>query len=612
MSNRREWLLSAAALGLPIAPALALEGDERVLRYALPTAETGFDPQKISDVYSITITAHIFESLYDFDHLARPYKVKPLLADGMPEVADNYTRFTVRLKRGVYFQDDPAFGGQRREMTADDVVYTFKRLYDPATQSNSVAQFEELGVIGLQALRDEALKDGKPFDYARPVDGLRALDRYTLQFRLREPRPRFVFGLTHPGNWGVMAREVVQRYGDKIIEHPVGTGPFVLKAWRRSSRIVLARNPGYRERFYDAEPNADDAEGQAWLARFKGRRLPMLDRVEVSIIEEAQPRWLAFLNAEQDLLEKLPNDFVGQAIPGGQLAPHLAKRGIQKYRVPAADVTVTVYNMDHPMVGGLAPERVALRRAINLALDIPREIRLARRGEAIPAQGPLQPGVSGYDAALRSEAGQCDPARAKALLDLYGYVDRNGDGWRERPDGSPLVLEVLTQSDQTSRQSDEVFKKSLDAVGIRLQLKVGQWSENLKATRAGKFMLWRVGSSAGSPDGQDGLEWAYSPSINKNNLARFSLPAFDAVYERLQGLPDGPERNAQFREATKLLLAYAPYRFHVHRIVTDLAHPWVVGYRKPMCWLNWWAYVDVVPRQERHALTPSPAGRGWG
>ena len=90
------------------------------------------------------------------------------------------------------------------------------------------------------------------------------------------------------------------------------------------------------------------------------------------------------------------------------------------------------------------------------------------------------------------------------------------------------------------------------------------------------------------------------------------MPAFDAVYERLQGLPDGPERNAQFREATKLLLAYAPYRFHVHRIVTDLAHPWVVGYRKPMCWLNWWAYVDVVPRQERHALTPSPSGRGWG
>lgn len=600
MTDRRQWLLgTAAALSLPSLPTFAVESGERVLRYALPTAETGFDPQKISDVYSITITAHIFESLYDYDHLARPYKVKPLLADGMPEVADNFTRFTVRLKRGVYFQDDPAFNGQRREMTAEDVVYTFKRLYDPATQSNSVAQFEELGVIGLQALRDEALKTGQPFDYTRPVDGLRVLDRYTLQFRLREPRPRFVFGLTHPGNWGVMAREVVQRYGDKIIEHPVGTGPFVLKEWRRSSRIVLARNPGYRERFYDAEPNADDAEGQAWLARFKGRRLPMLDRVEVSIIEEAQPRWLAFLNAEQDLLEKLPNDFVGQAIPGGQLAPHLAKRGIQKYRVPAADVTVTVYNMDHPVVGGLAPERVALRRAINLALDIPREIRLARRGEAIPAQGPLQPGVSGYDPAMRSEAGLCDPARAKALLDLYGYVDRNGDGWRERPDGSPLVLEVLTQSDQTSRQSDEVFKKSLDAVGIRLKLKVGQWSENLKATRSGKFMLWRVGSSAGSPDGQDGLEWAYSHSINKNNLARFSLPAFDAVYERLQGLPDGPERNAQFREATKLLLAYAPYRFHVHRIVTDLAHPWVIGYRKPMCWLNWWAYVDVVPPGQR-------------
>lgn len=591
--RRRELLGTAGALALP---ALGADGG-RVLRYALPTAETGFDPQKVSDVYSIAITSHIFESLYEYDHLARPYKVRPLLADGMPEMADGHTRFTVRLRRGVYFQDDPAFAGRRREVTADDVVYTFKRLYDPATQSASLSNFEELGVVGLQALRDEALRQGRPFDYDRPVDGLRALDRYTLQFRLRAPRPRFVFALTNPGTWGVMAREVVEHYGERIVEHPVGTGPFVLQAWRRSSRIVLVRNPGYRERFYDAEPNADDAEGQALLARFKGRRLPMLDRVEVSIIEEAQPRWLAFLNEEQDLLQILPNDFVNQAIPGGTLAPNLAKRGIRMLRAPASDVTLTVFNMEHPVIGGLAPERVALRRAIGLALDIPREIRLARRGQAVPAQGPLPPGVSGFDPALRTEAGLHDPARAQALLDLYGYTDRDHDGWRERPGGAPLVLEMLTQSDQTSRQSDEVYKKSLDAVGLRMQLKVGQWSENLKAARAGRFMAWRVGSSAASPDGQGALEWAYSRSIGKGNLARFSLPAFDAVYDRLQDLPDGPQRHALFREATRLLLAYAPYRFHVHRIITDLAHPWVVGYRKPVCWYSWWAYVDVSPQR---------------
>lgn len=592
--GRRSLLGSAGALALPPLTGWSASG-ERVLRFALPTSETGFDPQKLNDVYSIAITAHIFESLYEYDHLARPYKLKPVLAEGLPEAADDHTRFTVRLKRGIFFQDDPAFKGQRRELTAHDVVYTFKRLYDPLTQSASISSFEDLGVIGLMALRDDAIRRQRPFDYERPIEGLQALDRYTVQFRLRAPRPRFGFALTSPGTWGVMAREVVEHYGEAIAEHPVGTGPFVLKDWRRSSRIVLVRNPDYRERFYDAEPNPDDAEGQAWLARFKGRRLPMLDRVEVAIIEEAQPRWLAFLNEEQDLLQILPNDFVNQAVPGGQLAPNLAKRGIRMMRVPAADVTLTVFNLDDPVVGGLAPAQVALRRAIGLALDIRREITLARRGQGVPAQGPLPPGVSGHDPLLRTEADLYDPARAKALLDLYGYVDRDGDGWRERPDGSPLVLQMLSQADQTSRQSDEVFKKGLDAVGLRLQLKVGQWSENLKATRAGRFMMWRVGESASSPDGQGLLELAYGPAIGKGNLARFALPAFDRLYDRLQVLPDGPARNALFQEAVRLLIAYAPYRYHVHRIITDLAHPWVIGYRKPVCWYSWWAYVDIEP-----------------
>ncbi|MCK6424193.1 MAG: ABC transporter substrate-binding protein [Burkholderiaceae bacterium] len=605
--DRRDWLGRQAAGGLWLAGALAWPAPAaaaatappgqraHVLRYAFPTAETGFDPAQISDIYSRTVTANIFEALYEYDHLARPFQIRPCLAEALPEVADDHTRFTVRLRRGVHFQDDPAFGGRPREVTAEDWIYSFKRLYDPALKSPSQASFEDLGIVGLRELRAAALQGRRAFDYDAAVPGLVALDRHTLQFRLREPRPRFIYAMAASDIWGVVAREVVQRYGDRIMEHPVGTGPFRLARWRRSSQIVLERNPTYREAVYDARPAPDDLEGQALLARLKGRRLPLLDRIEIAIVEEAQPRWLSFLAGEQDLLQIVPPEFVGQAIVGGQLAPHLLRRGIEARRVPAADVFYQVFNMEHPVVGGLAPERVALRRAIALGYDIDREIALVRRGEAVAAQGLTVPGTFGYDASLRSDATGHDPARARALLDLYGWRDRDGDGWREQPDGRPLTLEMLSQSDQTTRAMDEILKKSMDALGLRLDIRVGQWAENLKASRAGRFMMWRVGSSASTPDGQSALERAYGGSIGKANLSRMKLPAFDALYERLQALPDGPERAGLFRQANKLALAYMPYRMTVHRILCDLNHPGVIGYRRPVCWLDWWKYVDVQP-----------------
>jgi ABC-type transport system substrate-binding protein len=595
-------LAAALSVGAPAAFAQDQVAPRKVLRYAFEKAETGFDPAQIADIYSRIVTAHIFEALYQYDHLARPYKIKPATAAGMPQMSDNHRTFVVRVKPGIYFADDPVFKGKPRELTAHDYVYSFKRLYDPAVKSPSVSNFDEQGVIGLRELKQEAERTKKPFDYEREVEGLKALDRYTLQFKLRESRPRFVTALANPDIWGAVAREVVEAYGDKIMEHPVGTGPFVLKDWRRSSLIVLERNPRFREVTYDAEPNADDAEGQALLARFKGRRLPMVDRVEVSIIEERQPLWLSFLNEEQDLLERLPNDYAGQAIPGGKLAPNLARRGIQKYRILSPDITLAVFNVEHPVVGGYTPEKVALRRAINLGLDTQREIDLVRHGEAVLAQSIVVPMTFGYRDDVRTGAADYDVARAKALLDMYGYADRDGDGWRELPDGSPLVLEMATQSDQVTRKLDELWKKNMDTLGLRLVFKTAQWPENLKAVRAGKFMLWRVASSAASPDGQGAMERAYGPSTGKSNLARIRLPAFDAVYERMMGMPDGPERQALFDEATKLLVAYAPYRIGVHRFHTDLAHPWVSGYRRPPYWLSWWHYVDVDAARQQAAM----------
>ncbi len=591
------WRRGAVALLLSAAGAVGAAPDKtaaapKVLRYAFVAAETGFDPARINDLYSRIVTAHLFDSLYEYDPLARPVQVRPNVAVALPEVSDDHRTWTVRIRPGIYFADDPAFKGVKRELVAQDYVYAWKRFFDPVTKSPLYANYKEEGVIGVDALREEALANKTPFDYDREVPGLRALDRYTIEFRLAKPRPRFLYALADNSLYGAVAREVVEAYGDKIMEHPVGTGPFRLAAWRRSSQIVLERNPNFRAQVYDAEPAADDAEGQALLQRLKGRRLPMIDRVEIAIIEESQPRWLSFLNAQFDLVG-VPLEFANLAAPNGRLAPHLAKRGVQMQRIANPDRTFTYYNMDDPVIGGYTPDKVALRRAIGLATDVQREIMLVRRGQAIAAQSVVAPGTYGYDPQFVSENGVYDLSRAKALLDLYGYVDRNGDGWRDRPDGGPLVIDYASQPDALSRQFDEGWKHSMDALGVKLQIRAGQWPEQLKAARAGQLMVWQLGYSAASPDVQDGLQLLFGPASGGQNLARFRNARFDALYMRMQSLPDGPERLALLREAQNLATAYAPHKYNVHRILTDLTQPWVIGYRRPLYGNRFWQYIDI-------------------
>jgi len=584
----------AAPVALPGAPRAAVTGP-RVLRYAFPVAESGFDPAQISDTYSRTVTAHIFEALYGYDHLARPARIVPLTAAGMPEVDDDFRRWTFKVQPGIYFADDPAFRGQRRELTAADFVFAIRRYADPAVKSPLWASVENWRILGLAALRQQSLESKTPFDYDAPLEGMRVLDRHRFELRFGEPRPRFLESMAVSDLFGGVAREVVQAYGDKIAEHPVGTGPFRLAQWRRSSLIVLERNPAYRARVWDASPAAGDVDGQAIAARLRGRRLPLLDRVEISIIEEAQPRWLSFLNGQHDYIDRLPPEFIEVAMPGGRVAPHLAKQGVRGVITLVSDVTFTYFNMEDPVVGGLEPHQVALRRAISLATDVEREIRLVRRGMAIAAQSPVMPHLTGYDPAFRSEMSQYSPARAKALLELHGYVDRDGDGWRELPDGQPLLLQIATQPDQQSRQLNELRKKDLDAVGLRVEFRTAKWPENLKAGRSGKLQIWALASSASGGDGQGMITRYYGPQAGNQNISRFRLPALDALHDRLTVLPDGPERLQLFEQAKKIAVAYMPYKLHTHRLVADMMHPGLAGWRRPLFWNEWWHFVDVEP-----------------
>jgi ABC-type transport system substrate-binding protein len=594
VTDRRQFLaatLATAAGGGASAVRAQGSGGPKVLRIAFPVAETGFDPVQSQDQYSATINAHIFEPPLAYDYLARPARQLPNTLVALPEPDKDFRSFTFRLRPGIFFADDPAFEGKPRELVAADYVYSWKRIADPRWKSQNLYLVENARILGYIELRKAAL-GGKPFDYDREIEGLRALDRYTFQVRLAAPAPRFTQMLSAEQPFGAVAREVVERYGDRIVEHPVGTGPFRVAHWTRSARIVLERNPSYRERRFDFEAPPGDASLAAQVEKLRGKRLPIVDRVEVAIIEESQPRWLAFLQGKFDALA-VPNDYNDLAAPRGVLAPHLARRGIRLQRASEADITVTYFNMEHPMVGGYTPEKVALRRAVALAEDETERINQIFRGNGVIAQSPFVPHTFGYDLGRTTPLSEFNRARAKALLDTYGYVDRNGDGYREQPDGAPLELELASSTNSIDRRQNELWKRSMDAIGVRMRFKVAQWPELLKQSLAGKLMMWGFGWQTSMPDSDTFFGFGYSGNKDQTNDARFALPAYDTLYERSRLLPDGPERLAVLEEATRLIVAYMPYKFHLHRIVNELTQPWLIGRVRHPFSVRWWDYVDV-------------------
>ena len=595
--RRRPFIGTAlATLAAPAGVAVAADGRApRTLHLAFGTPETSFDPpQTQSDISAGTVLAQILEAPLSFDYLARPVALTLATAAALPEVSADGRVFTVRLQPGIFFADDPAFKGKPRELVAQDYVYALKRFYDPRLNSSDLYLFESLKLPGLSELRQRALKDRQPFDYDTEVEGVRAPDRHTLRITLGVADPRFIYMLASPQVMGAVAREVVDFYGDDIGAHPVGTGAFRLKRWRRASRIELERSPQYRHVEYTGTP-AGDPLAQRIAAHLKGRRLPLAEQVVVDIVEENQPLWLSFLNGTYHWLQ-VPGNFRELAAPGGELAPYLARRGVQLHRQLQPDMSMSFFYMEHPLVGGYTPQKVALRRAIGLAFDNGAYIRHVMGGFGVPAQSTIAPFTSGFDAAYKSEMSDFDPARAKALLDLYGYIDRNGDGWREQPDGSPLVLVRSSGGSQQDRRINEIWRRCMSAVGLRMEFDVSTWPELLKKSRAGSLMMWGYSWSAGSPDGGFFLAIAYGPNATESNDPRFKLPAFDRLYEQQRALPDGPARSAVMRQAKDLLVAYMPFKVHLHNVYLDLVQPWTQGYWRHPFMRDTWRFVDPGDR----------------
>src|SRR5438132_4035079 len=439
----------------------------KVLRIAFPIDFPGLDPAGSQETYASLVEGRIFDALYVWDYLARPYRFVPSIATGMPEISADGRIWTIRIRQGMYFADDPVFAGKKRELVAADFVYAWKRIVDPRVRwSNS--DLLEHRIVGLDEAVAKAKSSGR-FDYDAEVQGLRATDRYTLRLELIEPDYTLLEILDNSALRAV-AREVIEKYADasgRAMRNPVGTGPHRLKEWQAGHRIVLEPNPGYRDERFPPAPRNADSSVKAVADSMKGKRLPQIGRIDIAIIEETNPRLLMFNAGQLDILE-VPGDVAPKMIDSkGTLLPEYVARGMRLERATELAVTFAYFNMEDPVVGGYSPEKVALRRAICSAYNLPDEIRLIRNGQALTAKQPLPPDVEGHVPGYKGLS-PYDPSTARSLLDKFGYRDRDGAGFRELPDGKQLTIHQLSLVGAVYRQYDDLWLKSMREVGIRM------------------------------------------------------------------------------------------------------------------------------------------------
>jgi len=576
----------AAALALAV-PTHATDMN-KTLKVAFPVDVTGFDPAATSDLYSGHVDNAIFGNLWEYDYYVRPVRFRPYLAESMPDISADGLTWQVRLKKGLIFADDPAFKGKKREVTAEDLIFSWKRLLDPKVISPKAGEISGK-LVGTDELVAEAKKTGK-FDYDKPIEGLVALDRYTVQMKLVKPAYTLV-ELMQQYAWSPVAREVIEAYrdpGGRAMSNPVGAGPYMIKQWLKGSKIILTRNPNFNVGTFPAEGETADAET---LAKYKGRALPLVGNIDISIIEEANPRLLSFKSGLLDY-EFVGQDLIGNVVKDGKLVPEYSDKGIRHQRALESALAYDYFNMEDPIVGGYTPERIALRRAIIMAYPTEQSLKTLWRNQAVAANQIIPPTQTGH-VPNKSNLNAQDVELANALLDRFGYKDIDGDGFRETIDGKPLVITRSSTPRATDREQDELWKKAFDSIKIKIQYNNQKWPDLIKQARAKQLQFWSLGWISDGTDGDSFVGLLYSKNSGQSNFANFNVKQYDELYEKAQTLPLGPQRWALYRTMNEIATVNSAWYPGVFRYQNVLMQPWLLNYKRNPYRQHFWHLMDI-------------------
>jgi len=553
------------------------EPDGESVMYSQTSRIRGLDPAVAGEVSSSLAIARIYEGLLEYDYLARPYKVVPLLAAEMPDISADGLVFTFKIRKGIYFHDAPCFpGGKGRELEAQDFAYSIKRVMDVKNVSSGGWAFNNR-IVGINAFH-EASKLPEPTDYDMELEGLKAIDKYTLQITLTEPYPQLLYILAMHYSFAV-PREAVEYYGKEIVNHPVGTGPYELVAWRRNSRIEFARSPKWaetgREEIYPTQGTPEQEE--AGLLRDAGQPIPFVDRVVQFVVDDSTTAWMMFLSGQLSF-SAISRDNWDAIITGDkQLNDALSKRGIDLISSPTLDVYYMGFNCDDPVVGmSNDPEQDKRNRKLRQALSCAFDFDLMNKFlnyRVYPLGGPVPEPLAG--SLQEPSAYRYNLEKAKRLLVEAGYpegIDSQTDRRLE------LTIELGSATANT-RQTMELMADMFQKVGIVLKAKYNTWPAFIEKMNRRQAQLFQLGWVADYPDAENFLQLFYSKNESPGpNHANYRNARFDNLYEQIRTMLDSPERTVLYEEMAHIVVEDCPWIFMYQPMAFGLTHSWVENY----------------------------------
>jgi len=549
------------------------------------------DPVSGSSTYDNRAVVQVYETLLQYSYFKRPLTLEPLLLAEMPEMLDGGTRYRFKLRDDIYFHDDPCFPeGEGRQMTVDDVFYSWKRLADPAYQLQNWARVDNM-IVGFNEYKEEQnarVAAGEAFDYEAPVEGLRKINDIEFEVLLPDANRQFLFKIA-TFQMAIVPREAVEHYGSEFERRMVGSGPFRFVEWLPNTRIVFERNPEYREVYFPTEFETEE-EAERY-AEYAGKRLPIVDRHEVLFFVETNPMWLEFTAGNLDFTT-VPADNFEDAfdVRTKELSRDWRRKGIGYQPVPLADFIYRGFNMDDELVGGYTPEKIALRRAIAMCMDL-EEINESRyNGIPVIYDGAIPPGVDGH-----LPAGSFDPpnrgpdfVRARELLAEAGYTVVDGKVTDLPP------IDLFTSRGSDSEQIVEMFTRNLAQVGVQINPRYVDFAALTQALDDSKAPMFSLAWGMAYPDAEYNLQLFYGPNrAPRPNAFNFENDEYDELYLRIKTLPPGSERDEVYRRMQEIVNEYCVFIGSQARVRQYLVQPWLMNFKATEDFYNYFKYLDV-------------------